>query len=315
MQIISAVNSFVHNRYIQELTFYGIMYALVLGAYSARSAPIYNQKFKKTSSYHLPVHIVTGLTEITRYQIRAAKHDGHVLPNAFDIALCLTWAYFGLLLTRSLRRGDPSTTRPTYQAAAIFRPVATILAYVLGNEALYRAGSKLINSFIYARAGVFVVNTSGIMRKHSYASVYAVAIPISAVVAIHEANVTGAVGVYVALIMAVAQLNYYVSLRLRGSLSRPNDMITSASIMDLSLLMLLVLGFADLDIMKEMQKRTSLVADISDDYVSGGRRPSSMTSNSSFPGQQNIQWGEPKMPGENVFQGEQKAAPAIAAQG
>lgn len=206
-------------KYIQELAFYGTLYAVVLGTYSRLSAPVYNQKFKKTSSYHLPLNIVTGLTEITRYQIRAAKHDGHVLPNSFDVCLTFVWAWFGLLLTRSLRRGDPSTTRPTYQAAAIYRPMATVLAYMLQDEAVYRAGAKLVNSFIYARAGVFVVHQSGIMRKHSYASVYAVCIPISAVIAIYEAGVTGAVGIYVAMVLGVAALNH-VSLRLKGGLSR-----------------------------------------------------------------------------------------------
>lgn len=220
MHLTDSISSVVHNKYIQELVIYGALYALVLGTYSRKSAPVYNQKFKKTSNYHLPLHIVSGLTEITRYQIRAAKHDGNVLPNSFDVCLTLVWAWFGLLLTRSLRRGDPSTTRPTYQAAAIFRPAATVLAFLLQDVAIYRAGVKLVNSFIYARMGVFILLQSGILRKHSYASVYAVAIPISAVIAIHEAGVTGAVAVYVALVLGVSALNHHVSMRLKGSLSR-----------------------------------------------------------------------------------------------
>ncbi|PHH93091.1 hypothetical protein CDD83_943 [Cordyceps sp. RAO-2017] len=311
MSISESISSLAGNRYIQELAFYGSLYALVLGTYSRKSAPVYNQKFKKTSGYHLPLHIVTGLTEITRYQLRAAKYDGQVLPNTFDIGLCFIWAWFGLLLTRSLRRGDPSTTRPTYQAAAIFRPVATVLAYFLQSVPLYRAGAKLINSFIYARSGVFIVHQSGIMRKHSYASVYALCIPISAVVAIYEADVTGAVAVYVALVMAVAQLNHHVSLRLRGCLSRPNDMITSCSVSDLFLLMMLVLGFADLDIMKEMQKRTSLIGDISDDYVSS-RGSSMSSSSSSFPGKSQVHWGEPAPPSSSAQQQPQQPAMAMA---
>lgn len=73
-------------------------------------------------------------------------------------------------------------------------------------------------------------------------------------------------------------------------------MITSCSVSDLFLLMMLVLGFADLEIMKEMQRRTSLIFDISDDYVSSAA--SSMSANGGdsggggFPGKTQVQWGE-----------------------
>lgn len=68
-------------------------------------------------------------------------------------------------------------------------------------------------------------------------------------------------------------------------------MITSCSVSDLFLLMMLVLGFADLDIMKDFQKRTSLIADISDDYVSSAASGGS-SNGSSFPGKTQVQWGE-----------------------
>lgn len=205
----------LHYRAVAELAIYIVLYSAIFGFHERRVIPTYNRKFRKSKSYQLPVHIATGLFEITRYQLRVALHGETVFPHFGDLLVCLIWAWSSLGLVRSLQRGDPLTTRPAYQAGTVLRPLVSLAAFILQSPSLYRVCAKAINSFLYARLGIFIVDQSGYMREHSQAAVYAICIPLSAVLGIYEGNYPGAVPVYVASVFAVAWLNRRVSQELR----------------------------------------------------------------------------------------------------
>lgn len=264
------------NKAVAELVIHVVLYGAIFGFHERRVVPAYNRKFRKSKAYHLPIHIVTGLFEITRYQLRVVLHGETVCPQLGDVAVCLVWAWSSLELVRSLQRGDPLTTRPAYQAGTVLRPVASLAAYALQSPSLYRVCAKAINSFLYARLGIFVVDKSGYMREHSNAAVYAICIPLSAVLGIYEGNYTGAVPVYVASVLAVAALNRWVSrgLREQRESSRPEGTTGVKSLKDGFLATMLALGFAELPEIKKMQRRRSLSSDIRDEYISRLRRES-----------------------------------------
>ncbi|KAM4063903.1 hypothetical protein HRG_006994 [Hirsutella rhossiliensis] len=262
------------SKAVVELVVYTILYGAIFGFHERRAIPTYNRKFRKSKSYHLPVHIVTGLFEITRYQLRVAVHGETVAPGPVDVLVCLVWAWSSLELVRSLQRGDPLTTRPAYQAGTVLRPLASLAAYALQSPPLYRVCAKAINSFLYARLGIFIVDKSGFMREHSNAAVYAICIPLSAVLGIYEGGYPGAVPVYVASVLAVAWLNRWVSRGLREQRSRLDDPTADKSLKDRFLAAMLALGFAELPDIKRIQRRRSLSSDIRDEYIHVLRRES-----------------------------------------
>lgn len=110
------------------------------------------------------------------------------------------------------------------------------------------------------------------MRHRSGAAVYAVCIPLSAVLGIYEGNCPGAVPVYVTSVLAVAALNRYVSLGLR----RPD---AQSPLKHRFLDVMLALGFVELRDIKRIQKPKALSADVSDDYIQ--REPPAPSADSS----------------------------------
>ncbi|PFH59416.1 hypothetical protein XA68_12418 [Ophiocordyceps unilateralis] len=291
MDSLPSLASRLWNRPVAELIGYAILYSSVFGFHTRRTVATYNGKFRKSTSYALPVHIATGLFEIFRYQIRAALYGEDVVTaTSGDVIVCFIWAWTSLALVRSLRRGDPSTTRPAYQAGTLLRPVAAIAAYALQSPALYRVCAKAINSFVYARVGIFIMHKSGFLRRHQDSSVYAVCIPVSAILSIHEGRVTGAVPLYLAAMFAVGWLNHWVSSAIK---ERPATGNMPKSIKDRFVDAMLSLGFAELDDLKKFfQKKrrpTSLCPDIMDEYIrhqAAGFNPSRLSSiDSNFTGE------------------------------
>ncbi|RDA87736.1 hypothetical protein CP532_1794 [Ophiocordyceps camponoti-leonardi (nom. inval.)] len=265
---IAHLSSRFWNRSVAELIGYCILYSSVFGFHTRRTVATYNGKFRKSTSYALPVHIATGLFEIFRYQIRAALYGEDVVTaKGGDVIVCFIWAWTSLALVRSLRRGDPSTTRPAYQAGTLLRPVAAVAAYALQSPALYRVCAKAINSFVYARVGIFIMHKSGFLRRHQDSAVYAVCIPVSAILSIHEGRVAGAVPLYLAAMFGVGWLNHWVSAAIKD---RPAGQ-QQKTIKDRFVDAMLSLGFAELDDLKNFfQKKrrpTSLCPDIMDEYI------------------------------------------------
>ncbi|KJZ79559.1 hypothetical protein HIM_01028 [Hirsutella minnesotensis 3608] len=255
------------NRAVAELVIYLVLYTGIFGFHGRRAIPGYNQKFRKTKNYHLPLHIATGIFEISRYQIRVAMHGETVVPYAADIFICLVWSWTSLSLVRSLQRGDPSTTRPAYQAGIILRPLACIGAYLFGSHLLYRVCAKALNSFLYARLGIFIADRTGFLRYHSGSVAYAICIPLSAVLGIHEGNVPGTVPLYVGFAFGIAYLNRWVSLGLREQRSRSGEAASNSTAKDRFLAAMLALGFAELPEIKRIQRRKSLSSEIKDEYI------------------------------------------------
>ncbi|PHH80941.1 hypothetical protein CDD80_5151 [Ophiocordyceps camponoti-rufipedis] len=288
---LTSLASLLWNRPFLELIGYTILYSSVFGFHTRRTVSTYNRKFQKSTSYALPVHIATGLFEIFRYQLRASLYgEDNVTAAGGDVIVCLIWAWSSLALVRSLRRGDPSTTRPAYQAGTLLRPVAALAAYLLQSPAMYRVCAKAINSFIYARVGIFIMHKSGFLRKHQDSAVYAICIPVSAILAIHEGRVPGAVPLYIAAMFAVGWLNNWVSSAIR---ERPVTGSTTNSIKDRFVDAMLSLGFAELDGLKKFfdkkRRPTSLCPDIMDEYIrqqNGGLKPLRLASfDSNFTGE------------------------------
>ncbi|PHH81894.1 hypothetical protein CDD83_3452 [Cordyceps sp. RAO-2017] len=257
------------NRALAELVVYGLLYGAVFRFHTSRTVQVYNQKFRKSTSYHLPVHIATGLFEITRYQVRVARHgEAAVAPGGGDVVVCLIWAWTSLCLVRSLQRGDPATTRPAYQAGIVLRPLCSLAGFALQSPSLYRVCAKAINSFVYARVGIWLVHKSAFLRGQPDSAVYSLCIPVSAILSIHEGRVLGAVPVYVAVMFAIRHLNHWVSTYLgeRRNLSAAD--IAQQQFKDWFAHMMLGLGFAELDDVRQKRRnRMSLSSDIIDEYI------------------------------------------------
>ena len=117
------------------------------------------QIYSKTLSKHracILIHIGTGITELARYHLIKPRlgHD-IILPEPIDVLSCFLWGWSSLVLVKTLRRGNPQTTRPPYQAGAFLRPIISIASYLLQLPELHRVSISALNSFPYARHGIF----------------------------------------------------------------------------------------------------------------------------------------------------------------
>jgi hypothetical protein len=176
---------------------------------------VYHHKFHKKRMY-LYFHIFTGLTEAIRYRIREI-FEGHsdFLPDSADILCCFIWSWTSLELVKTLRRGDPRTTRPPYQAGACLRPVVTLISFALGVPCLYKVSVYSLDSFIYARLGIFFFSYTPYIRCYTASQIYAISIPLSAALSIHNSRVPGASLVFIFATAYIAKLNEWVTQQSR----------------------------------------------------------------------------------------------------
>jgi hypothetical protein len=156
------------------------------------------------------LHAVAGLTEVFRYHLRAAFFPVPIIPDSLDVALCLTQSATNLALAKTLLRGDPSVTRPSYQAGAVLRPALGIAAFVWRDPWLHRASVKVVNGFLYTRLGIWACSATGLWDG-AYAKVYALSVYVGAVLAVMEGGGVWAVYGYNALVLGVFVFNRGVS--------------------------------------------------------------------------------------------------------
>ncbi|KAH6952403.1 hypothetical protein BKA56DRAFT_682171 [Ilyonectria sp. MPI-CAGE-AT-0026] len=136
--------------------------------------------------------------------------------NSSTPVACFVQAFTTLRLSKTLLRGDIST-RPSYQAPALMRPFVGLAAIVYQSAAIHRASVKLLHAFLYTRMIIFLAKRFGVGKIHSNATIYAHAVFLGAIIAIHDSGLPAGVPVYIGMVGAVMVLNRYVTDRLARS--------------------------------------------------------------------------------------------------
>ncbi|KAJ5737459.1 uncharacterized protein N7483_002584 [Penicillium malachiteum] len=229
---------------------------------------IYHRKFHKKSIY-LYVHIFTGLTEALRYRISETL-QGHsdILPDYISVLSCFIWSWTSFELVKTLRRGDPLTTRPPYQAAALLRLFITLLSYLFCLPSLHRVSITSLDSFIYARFAIFFFTYAPYIRNLFYGAIYRISIPLAATLSVHESRVPGASLVFVLAAAYVARLNEWVTQKSR-SLRNPESSVNISIRTKALVSIILRIGFAELEELMATSKASGLEkpVQVQDEYV------------------------------------------------
>ncbi|RSL48170.1 hypothetical protein CEP54_013063 [Fusarium duplospermum] len=190
------------------------VYLLIFAYHTRRSLPVYHVNSCQKRSMALALHILAGAFELTRYYARAVK--GPVLPDLADTAACFAHSFTTLTLARTLLRGD-KTTRASYQAPALMRPLLALIAIGYENAFIHEASVKLLHAFLYTRLIIFLAKRIGMNKVQSYATVYAHAVSLGAIVAIHYSGLPGGVPVYIGAVGVVMVFNHRMSAALSKS--------------------------------------------------------------------------------------------------
>lgn len=200
---------------IAPLICYCSAYLVIILYHTRRQVRMYSAKFSK-NKVCLFIHIGTGVMELSRYHISKARFgNDNILPEVIDVLSCFVWSWTSLVLVKTLRRGDPRTTRPPYQTGALLRPVISTISYLLQLPSLHRVSISALDSFLYARLGIFFFTYTPYLRGYSSSTFYSISIPLSAVISIHESGVRGAALVFLLAMACVAKLNEWVTHRSR----------------------------------------------------------------------------------------------------
>ncbi|KAJ5305346.1 uncharacterized protein N7443_005006 [Penicillium atrosanguineum] len=191
------------------LLIFGFIFIII---YNTRhEVPIYQRKFHKKKIY-LYVHIFTGLTEAILYRLRETfQGRSDLLPHATDVLSCFIWGWTSLELVKTLRRGDPRTTRPPYQAAAVLRPMISLISYLFSIPSLHRLSISALDSFFYARLAITFFSYTPYIRSYRGSTIYAISIPLAAALSIHESRVPGASLVFIFATAYIKGLNGWVT--------------------------------------------------------------------------------------------------------
>lgn len=154
-------------------------YIIIFLYHTRHQVPIYQQKFHNRKMF-LYIHIFTGMTEALRYRLREYL-QGHspILPDPVDVLSCFVWSWTSFELVKTLRRGDPRTTRPPYQAGALLRPIISLISYLFGVASLHKVSIGALDSFVYARLAIFFFSYTPYMRSARSSTVYAISIPLA----------------------------------------------------------------------------------------------------------------------------------------
>lgn len=194
-----------------------VVFTAVLFYHTIWHAPTYHRKFAK-SQLGLSLHVVTGLFEYFRYWLSTARSKFYTsqtavpLPDELDLLCSLVWSWTSLMLVRTLRRGDPLTTRPPYQVAACMRPFATAAAYLFRIPSLHTLSVYTLEGFIWTRLAIFYFSRTPYLNDLVKAStIYAISVPLAAVFSIHQSQVPGASVVFLLAMSLTRSLNQWVS--------------------------------------------------------------------------------------------------------
>ncbi|EJU01807.1 hypothetical protein DACRYDRAFT_100110 [Dacryopinax primogenitus] len=104
----------------------------------------------------LTIHSLSGLSEVGLFHLRPFL----TIPSpALHTSLALLQALTLLSLVRTLRRGLPLLTRPSYQAGGILRLVLLFLP-----QPYPSAGLQLVHGFAFTRLFIWMFQTTGVVR-------------------------------------------------------------------------------------------------------------------------------------------------------
>ncbi|KAF2723905.1 hypothetical protein K431DRAFT_282598 [Polychaeton citri CBS 116435] len=190
-----------------ELAWNIAAYSAIMWHHTRRTAPTYKKDFQQGSVWPLAIHITSGIFEVFRLHIRSLY--GPVYPDLLDLAAAFAQSITNLILVKPLRRGQPSLTRPSYQAGGILRPIVSSIAYATQNPALHRGSVKMVNAFVYTRMDIWILVNLNIVK--SYATIYAFAVTHGAMQAIYEGTGLTGLSIYTGLIVALMLVERVVS--------------------------------------------------------------------------------------------------------
>ncbi|KAL5583994.1 hypothetical protein FOVSG1_015345 [Fusarium oxysporum f. sp. vasinfectum] len=189
-------------------------YVIIFAYHTRHSISAYYGHSRTKKSLALALHILAATFELTRYYFRAFRRT--VQPDLFDTAACMIHSITSLRLARTLRRGD-KTTRASYQAPAMLRPVLSFAAVVRQDAFAHEACVKLLHAFLYTRLLIFVAKRIGLGKIQSHSTIYARAVTLGAILAIRSSGLPAGVPIYVGAVGLVMVFNQQTPSNLPSS--------------------------------------------------------------------------------------------------
>jgi hypothetical protein len=189
-------------------------YVIIFAYHTRHSISAYYGHSRTKKSLALALHILAATFELTRYYFRAFRRT--IQPDLFDTAACMIHSITSLRLARTLRRGD-KTTRASYQAPAMLRPVLSLAAVVRQDAFAHEACVKLLHAFLYTRLLIFVAKRIGMGKIQSHSTIYAQAVTLGAILAIISSGLPAGVPIYIGAVGLVMVFNQRTSINLPSS--------------------------------------------------------------------------------------------------
>jgi hypothetical protein len=191
-----------------------LSYAIIFAYHTRHSISAYYAHSRAEKSLALTLHILAAAFELTRYYIRAL--NGTVQPDLLDTAACLIHSFTSLRLARTLRRGD-KTTRASYQAPAMLRPLLSLAAVIRQDAFAHQACVKLLHAFLYTRLLIFVAKRIGMGMIQTHSTIYAQAVTLGAILAITSSGLPAGVPIYIGAVSLVMVFSQRTSINLPSS--------------------------------------------------------------------------------------------------
>ncbi|KAH6959728.1 hypothetical protein BKA56DRAFT_637566 [Ilyonectria sp. MPI-CAGE-AT-0026] len=211
-----------------------LVYLLIFAYHTRRSLP--------QGSFSLVLHILAGSFEL-----------GNVVPELLDTVACFVQAFTTLRLTKTLLRGEynDTTVLPGSRIdAALHRTGCHRLP-----ERHYTPGISQASPRLPLHSNDHILGQEvGVGKIHSNATIYAHAVFLGAIIAIHDSGLPAGVPVYIGMVGAVMVLNRYVADRLARTL----------------MCVLLWLGLANLEADQEHDRSSKPPPSVNDEYVQEG---------------------------------------------
>jgi hypothetical protein len=208
----------------------------------------------------LALHIFSGLNELLGLYIRPLLAQSGKIPDALDLILCLTQSGTNLALVKTMARGQWKTTRPSYQAGAIMRPILTILAMIYRRTDLHTCSLQIIHAFIYTRCLIYIWWRADLLDK--YSDIYMVAVFTAAVLAMADTECPAILSkAYILCVAGISLLNHWASKQLKEPASKRS--VAKQHMLSL----LLCLGFVDLPTLKSVDPPQQREDDYCDDLA------------------------------------------------
>lgn len=187
-------------------------YATVFSLHTRHSLPMYLHTFAKPNRIPITLHFSAGLIEVFKYQTLVIR--GPVYPSVWDLFLCLCHSLSSIQLNKTLRRGN-ITTRPTYQIVALWRLYLSTAAWTTQDAHLHWASVRMIDSFLYTRAIVFLAYVAHFDRRFSGGDLYGNGVFFAGLLSVWEIDLTCGLPLFLLLVAGQMWLIDFVSRNFR----------------------------------------------------------------------------------------------------